>query len=141
MFSHGIARRRCLIPADGFYELRAVPGQAEKQPLRYRLADGGLFAFAGLFTGFRDRMDEHATCLIVTTAANALVQPVSSRMPAILDAAAEGRWLDRRQRDAARALALVWPYPAELMAVDLVSRRVSSPLVDGPELLVPDLPS
>jgi putative SOS response-associated peptidase YedK len=76
LFRAALERRRCLIPADGFYEWRAVPSHARRLPVRFRLRDGGLFAFAGLFTGPRDLQVEDATCTILTTGPNELVAPV-----------------------------------------------------------------
>jgi putative SOS response-associated peptidase YedK len=136
LFRDALAKRRCLIVADGFYEWRAVPGEKEKRPMRFRLATGGVFAFAGLFTGPRDRQAEDGTCAIVTVPPNALVAPVHNRMPAILAPEDEALWLDPEVRDPVGALSCLRPYPAELMACEPVDPRVGSPLVDEPSLLV-----
>jgi putative SOS response-associated peptidase YedK len=107
--------------------------------VRFRLRSGEPFAFAGLFTGPRDRQGEDGTCAIVTTEPNALVAPVHNRMPVILAPWDEALWLDPDVRDPAAALACLRPYPADLMACDPVDPRVGSPLNDGPELLRPPL--
>jgi putative SOS response-associated peptidase YedK len=136
LFDHAIRQRRCLVPADGFYDW--VSDDGGHRPLHVRLAGGGLFAFAGLFTGFRDRTDGYGTCAIVTTRANRLIAPFGGRMPAILAPEDEARWLDPKQRDPRAAMALLRPYPPEAMTLAPASRAVGSPLVDGPELLVPE---
>lgn len=136
LFDHAIRQRRCLIPADGYYDWVAEDGG--QRPVHVRLADGGLFAFAGLFTGFRDRIDGFGTCAIVTTRANALLRPFGARMPAILAREDEACWLDPKMRDPRAATALLRSYPAEAMTFAPASRAVGSPLVDGPELLVAD---
>src|SRR5262249_55341275 len=136
LFRDALARRRCLVIADGFYEWRSGPGQKSKQPVRFRLTTGEPFAFAGLFTGPRDRQTEDGTCAIVTVPPNRLIAPVHNRMPAILAPEDEARWLDPGVRDPVAALACLRSYPAELMASDPVAPRVESPLDDAPGLLV-----
>jgi putative SOS response-associated peptidase YedK len=137
LFQRAVRFQRCLIPADGYYDWTLIPGEESRRPLHIRLESGGLFAFAGLFTGFRDRLDEYATCAIVTTTANPLVAPFGGRMPAILRPEDEARWLDPRVRDPAAVLPLLRPYPVEAMTLRLASRLVDSPFNDGPELLDP----
>jgi putative SOS response-associated peptidase YedK len=72
MFRGAVGKTRCLIPADGFYEWQAVPGQRSKQPMYIRLKGGRLFAFAGLYTEKRDELtgEPVPSCAIVTTAPN-----------------------------------------------------------------------
>ena len=135
MFKGSVANRRCLIPADGFYEWMAVPGQKAKQPMYIRLKDGGLFGFAGLYTGHPDGDD--TSCAIVTTAANDVLAPIHHRMPVILDHDAEGEWLDASNTDAVAALAALRPIPADRMVAYPVSRLVSSARNEGPELIEP----
>jgi putative SOS response-associated peptidase YedK len=137
LFDHGIRQRRCLIPADGYYDWVFEDGR--RRPLHVRLAGGGMFAFAGLFTGFRDRQDEFGTCVIVTTRANALIAPFGGRMPAILAPEDESRWLDPKLREPRAILPMLRPYPPEAMSLAPASRAVGSPLVDGPELLLPEM--
>jgi putative SOS response-associated peptidase YedK len=113
--------RRCLIPADGFYEWQDL---GVKQPYRFTLQGGEVFAFAGLCN--------ESSCAILTTAPNELVAPIHDRMPVILRRELEAFWLDPQARDLAPAFA---PYPAELMTAYPVSRRVNSPRVDDLECI------
>ena len=138
LFRDALERRRCIVPADGFYEWRAVAGQKKRMPVRFTLKDGGLFGFAGLFTGPRGSQVEDASCTILTTEPNELVAPVHNRMPVILRPEDEALWLDPAVKDPVAALSCLRPYPAGLMACDRVSALVGSPLNDGPELLRPE---
>jgi putative SOS response-associated peptidase YedK len=135
MFRGAVAHGRCLIPADGFYEWKAVPGRKTKQPMYIRLKGGDLFAFAGLYVQGRDEVGE--TCVIVTTAANEVLAPIHERMPVILDRDAELRWLDRDLEDGQAALSYLRPVPPEQFEVYPVSSLVSSARNEGPELIQP----
>ena len=87
-------RFRCLIPADGFYEWQAIPGERRKQPFHITRADGELFAFAGLWSVWhRGEPDELRSCTIITTAANPRIAEIHDRMPVILPREAEAPWL------------------------------------------------
>ena len=129
-FREPFQRRRCLVPADGFYEWRRV-GRA-RDPFLIRLRDARTFAFAGVWDRWARAADRIESCAILTTAANALVSPIHGRMPVILDRAAYGLWLDPEADDAALQ-ALLRPFPAERMVAYPVSPRVNSPSVDDPE--------
>jgi putative SOS response-associated peptidase YedK len=132
-----LAKGRCLILADGFYEWRLDP-DGTKRPVRYTIDGGSPFGFAGLWTGRRDPEsgDWLRTCTIVTTTANELVAPVHDRMPVILPSAAEDAWLDRGVA-VEEALALLRPYPsAEMHAAD-ASMLVNSVKNDDARLLDP----
>ncbi len=118
-------------PDRRFYRWQATTGG--KQPWHSRLRDGGLFGFAGLYTGQGDE----ATCTIITTSANELLAPIHDRMPVILDAEDEALWLDPDVTDATAALPWLRPYPAEAMEGFPVSPLVSSVRNDGPELVRP----
>ena len=133
-----LTSRRCLIPADGFYEWRRGSGGG-KMPVRFTLADGDLFAFAGLWTSWVDKETGELldSCTIVTTTPNELVAGVHNRMPVILPAASEDGWLDP-ELALADVLALLVPYPADLMRAHAVSRLVNAGRNEGPEILVPD---
>jgi putative SOS response-associated peptidase YedK len=137
MFRDALRYARCLVPADGFYEWQAVPGQKRKQPWYLRLRGGGLFAFAGLYTAPHPDAGVPATCAIVTTTPNELAARLHDRMPAILDPEAEARWLDRQLVDSRDLLPLLRPYPADRMEAHPVSPLVSSPGNDGPALVEP----
>jgi putative SOS response-associated peptidase YedK len=136
LFHQSLERRRCLVPADGYYEWRAVSGHDRRLPVRFTLRGGGLFAFAGIFTGPRDVQAEDASCALLTTRANALVAPVRTRMPVILRPEDEALWLDPKVRDPDAALTCCRPYPAELMRCYDVGPAVGDPLLDAPELVV-----
>jgi putative SOS response-associated peptidase YedK len=132
-----LAKGRCLILADGFYEWRLDP-DGTKRPVRYTLGDGSPFGFAGLWTGRRDPESDEwlRTCTIITTTANELVAPVHDRMPVILPREVEDAWLDR-DVSIDEALALLQPYPAEDMSAADVSMLVNSVKNDDRRLLDP----
>ncbi len=135
MFQDSLERGRCLVPADGFYEWKAVTGQKRKQPYYVKVRDG-LFAFAGLWTPSAGA-GLPPTCTIITTVPNALLAEIHNRMPAILERSDEDRWLDPRVTDTADLLACLRPLPAERMETYPVSALVSSPGHEGPELVEP----
>lgn len=137
LFRGSVARRRCLIVADGFYEWQDV-GQRAKQPVYIRLRDGGLFAFAGLYA---DGGEGPATCAIITTAPNEVIRPIHNRMPAILEPAAEAVWTDPLLTDPLAALACLRPYPAEQLLTFPVARLVSDVRNEGPQLIEPLTPA
>lgn len=126
---------RCALLADGFYEWKREG--KEKHPYRIRLADGGLFAMAGLWS-IRHTGDgsEHATCAIITTTPNDLMRPIHDRMPAILEPQDLSVWLDPKARQA-DLLAALHPYPADEMDAYEVSRAVNSPTNDSPQCIEP----
>jgi putative SOS response-associated peptidase YedK len=134
LFRDALARGRCIIPADGFYEWVAVPGQRAKRPMHFRLRGGEPFGFAGLYTVAPDGQE---TCAIVTTAANELIAPLHHRMPAILEVADEPLWLDPSATDPRTVLPCLRPLPAERMEAFPVGPLVSSVRNDGPELIRP----
>jgi putative SOS response-associated peptidase YedK len=107
-------RRRCLIPTCGFYEWR-VSGK-KKLPVHFRMRDGRLFAFAGLWERWTSPSGiALESCSILTTAANELVRPIHDRLPAILDASRYSDWLDAKNADAGVLLALLAPWPVDEM--------------------------
>lgn len=132
MFREAVARGRCIIPSTGFYEWVAAPGEKAKRPMHLRLKGGGLFGFAGLWTA---APDGEPTCAIVTTAANALIEPLHTRMPVILDPEDEALWLDPDLTEAAAVLAYLQALPPERMELYPVGPLVSSARNDGPELI------
>ena len=137
MFQAAVKHHRCLVPADGFYEWKPVPGQRRKQPYYLRLKGGGLFAFAGLYTPTDARAGAPATCTIITTTANDLVASIHNRMPVILERDDEVRWTDARVTDPATVLPCLRPLPAGRMEGYPVSTLVSSPGNEGPRLVQP----
>jgi putative SOS response-associated peptidase YedK len=132
-FRTAFVRRRCLIPADGFYEWQAVGGK--KQPLHFRLRDGRLFAFAGLWERWTSPEGAAVeSCTVITTEANALVRPAHERMPAIVDPARYAAWLDPAT-SAATLRSLLAPWPAEEMAMVPANVRVNNARNEGPACL------
>ena len=132
-----LAKNRCLILADGFYEWRLDP-DGRKRPVRYTLEDGAPFGFAGLWTGRRDPEtgEDLRTCTIITTSANPLVAHVHDRMPVILPRGVEDEWLDRDVPVEA-ALSLLRPYPPDHMAAADASMLVNSVKNDALRLFDP----
>jgi putative SOS response-associated peptidase YedK len=111
-FRSALRYRRCLLPADGFYEWRAGP--RGKQPYYIRLREGDVFAFAGLWEhweGPDGKVIE--SCTIIVTNANEVLRPVHDRMPVILDPADYHRWLDPSCHDPSALTLLLQLYPAE----------------------------
>ncbi len=135
MFRGSVPKGRCLIPADGFYEWLAIPGQKTKQPMYIHLKGGDLFAFAGLYVKGRDDVGE--TCVIVTTAANDVLSSIHERMPVILEREAEAGWLDRDLEDANAALSYLQPVAPDRFEFFPVSTQVSSVRNTGPDLIEP----
>jgi putative SOS response-associated peptidase YedK len=134
MFRGALARRRCLILADGFYEWRAVPGRKRKQPLHVQLEGGRPFGFAGIFTRAEDG---ELTCAIITCEPNALMAEIHHRMPAILRPEHEDAWLDPEMTDPPALASMLRPYPAEEMEAYPVSDAVNSSRAEGEQLALP----
>lgn len=135
-FKHALAKRRCLIPADGFYEWKKQPGG--NQPYYIRRRDGGLFAFAGLWEEWKSPEGElRQTCTIITTEPNELMSTLHHRMPVILKPKHEAEWLDPAAHYVPALTQLLQTYPdGELEAIP-VSRAVNSPAQNGPALIQP----
>ena len=128
---------RCLIPADGFYEWR-VGRDGKKEPIRFTLTDGSLFALAGLWTTWVNRQTKEVldSCTIVTTRPNSVVAPVHDRMPVIVSRDAEDLWLDPTA-DLEQAMSLLLPYPSNAMTQHVASRAINVASNDSAEILVP----
>jgi putative SOS response-associated peptidase YedK len=117
--------RRCLIPADGFYEWQRTAKL--KQPFCFEVDDGELFAFAGIWDGWKNAEGQWIkTCSILTTNPNALTSTVHDRMPVILDPGGYDLWLDPGMQDVNAISQLLKPYDARLMRCYPVSTRVNS---------------
>ena len=134
-YRQAFRRRRCLIPADGFYEWHSV-GRG-KQPYCIAPADGRPVAFAGLWERWERDGQVLESGTILVTAANALLAPIHDRMPAILDPADEARWLDPRVTDPAVLRPLLVPCPPERLRIWPVGTAVNAARHDGPELMAP----
>ena len=123
-FRDALKSRRCLIPADGFYE-GARTGKA-KQPYCFEVNEGELFAFAGLWDRWRDTGGKIVeTCSILTTTPNAVTSAVHDRMPVILDPDSYDLWLDPGMKDVTAVSALLKPCDARLMLRYPVSTRIN----------------
>jgi putative SOS response-associated peptidase YedK len=136
-FKTALLRRRCLIPADGFYEWKKEgEGKgAKKQPMRIHLKSGEPFALAGLWDEWISPDGSPLrTCTIITTSPNPLMSPIHNRMPAILRRDDEADWLDMAANDRDDIpflLKMLGSYPEEEMAAHPVSTSVNSPAFDG----------
>src|SRR5881409_1355727 len=131
MFRGAFKRRRCLIPADGFYEWKQEGGR--KQPVYIRMKDGEPFAFAGLWERWVGEEDDYIeSCTILTTEPNELLVQVHNRMPVILDAKDYELWLDPDVQEVTRLKPLMHPFSPEQMTYYPVSLRVNNPKHDDP---------
>jgi putative SOS response-associated peptidase YedK len=132
-FRAAFRRRRCLVPADGFFEWRAVAGR-RKQPYYVRPAAGGPFAMAGLWEQWRpsEGGDLIATFTIVTTAANEVLRPIHDRMPVIVAAADYDEWLGSPNPSA-----LLGPWAGAELAIVPIGTRVNDVRNDDPAVLAP----
>jgi putative SOS response-associated peptidase YedK len=131
-FRDAFRLRRCLVPADGFYEWEHRGKR--KQPYLFRKVGGGPLAYAAVWDPWAGPHGVVDTVAVLTTAANELVRPLHDRMPAILTPDHFDAWLDPRQRRADRLLPLLTPYPAEMLEAWPVSDRVNSATIDEPGL-------
>jgi putative SOS response-associated peptidase YedK len=164
-FRQGVRRRRCLLPASGFYEWQPGPTpRARKQPWYFSALPGSpaspvapdvpdapvsplaagagtlpLLAMAGLFEAWRpnDQAEWLLTCCVLTTDANALMAPVHDRMPVLLARDDWARWLDRERQDPDEIAPLLRPCPPEWLQAWPVSPAVSPGSAEGPALIEP----
>ncbi|MFQ5481897.1 MAG: SOS response-associated peptidase [Nitrospinaceae bacterium] len=133
-FRASFKKRRCLVPADGFYEWKT--GSDGKTPYLIRQPSGGLFAFAGLWSEWKQSGEPLRTYTIVTTEAHGALQPLHDRMPVLLAPEEYDSWLaPTTEPDKLRSL--MAPPEATRLEWFAVSRLVNSPHNDGPECLIP----
>jgi putative SOS response-associated peptidase YedK len=131
-FRDPLKSRRCLIPADGFYEWMRT-GKA-KQPYCFEVNDGELFAFAGLWDRWKHPSGNWVkTCAILTTTPNAVTSPVHDRMPVIIDPDSYELWLDPGMQNLSAASELLKPYDPRRMRRYPVSTRINNVANDGEE--------
>jgi len=134
-FSRLLSTRRCIIPADGFYEWQQRAGS--KQPYRIIMKDESVFSLAGLYDIWADAKGHKlATCTIITTEPNSLMADIHHRMPVILRREDEAEWLGRNHTDVSALLKLLQPYQAEKMRAYPVSSSVGNVRNNSPELLM-----
>jgi putative SOS response-associated peptidase YedK len=133
-----LEKRRCAIPADGFYEWKALEGGGRKQPYLFSRAGGEGFWFAGVFS--KSRKEEPIAenqCAIITVDPNELVEGVHNRMPAMLEADGLTDWLEGEPEEAFGALQ---PFPSTAMTALAIGRAIGNPRNEGPELIAPAEP-
>ena len=142
-FRASFAKRRCLVPADGFYEWEQLSPKI-RQPNLIRRIDGEPMAFAGLWSPWRDPAEPDGELVrsftIITTSANATLAPIHDRMPVMLPQSAWDRWLDPRAAEPgeiAELTGLLVPAPDDLLLRFPVSRRVNNPRNQGEDLVLP----
>jgi putative SOS response-associated peptidase YedK len=134
-YRNAVKRRRCLVPADGFYEWKR-DGE-RKRPHWVHPRSGGPIAFAGLWeTWMGPNGEELDTAAIVTTAANDELKPLHDRMPVVISPDAFDLWLDPNA-DLQMAMSLMTPAPNDFFAAHEVSAAVNRAANDGPSLLTP----
>lgn len=132
--------KRCLIPADGFYEWKKTPGQGAKIPYRITLKDQKPFAFAGLWDEWLGPDGSQVkSCVIITTAPNALVAEIHDRMPVILHPQDYAAWLSPEARAPQELQPLLTAFPAAEMSAYPVGRLVNNARLDTPEMIQPAL--
>ena len=138
MFRHALRKQRCLIPASGFYEWKAVSGQRSKQPFYISLKDGAPMSFAGLWES--TRMPDGSvleSCTIITTEANTMLAPIHNRMPVLLDHNDWSLWLDSAPLQQEQLKALLKPLIADNIQVWGVSHAVNKAGNDSSALIEP----
>lgn len=135
-FRDPLTNRRCLIPADGFYEW--VRTGKVKRPYCFEVNDGELFAFAGMWDRWTDpNRNTVETFSILTTSPNAVISAVHDRMPVILDRDSYDMWLDPGMRDMTTVSELLKPYDAQLMRCYPISTRINHVANDDEECSSP----
>ena len=138
-FRTAFRHRRCLIPADGFYEW--LKSEGRKQPYLIRMHEGRPFAIAGLWEAWRDQGGKKIESFtVLTTTANEVAGQVHNRMPVIIGPENYDTWLDPKQEDDEKLRSLLAPFAADQMEAFPVSSRVNSPKNDDAECIKPVRP-
>jgi putative SOS response-associated peptidase YedK len=136
-FRSAFARRRCIVPADGFYEWDRAGGT--KQPYLLRPPGDGVLAMAGIWSAWKDPATGLwvPSAAVITTAANAAMGVIHDRMPVLLPRDAWERWLDPAFADPGELQGLLVPAPDDVLVMVRVSKAVNNVRNDGPELVAP----
>jgi len=135
-YKHALRYRRCVLPADGFYEWKREPGG--KQPYYFYRSDGAPLALAGLWEYWQSPDgSEIFSATVLTTRANGLMAPIHDRIPVIIEPAELDRWLHWRSEKAADVADLMRPPEEAVLTCHPVSTAVNSSRHDGPELILP----
>jgi putative SOS response-associated peptidase YedK len=165
MFRRALARRRCIVPADAYYEWQRLdpatgkplrpdaqrrsegsasqqrrPGRSVKrQPWVFRAADGSMLALSGLYEVWRQSPEDEwlVTCTLITTTANELMSPVHDRMPVVLRPEDYETWLNPGELDEAELRSLLAPPPDDFLECYRVGPAVGSSKAEGPQLVEP----
>ena len=141
-FKSALKTRRCIIPADGFFEWRQDPDTGQKIPTYIHLPDKAMFGFAGLWDRWTSEDGEVLrTCTIITMPANSFMQTIHDRMPAILPPQNETSWLNQAETDVSTLLSLLVPIDSSSLASFAVSKAVNSPRTDTQDCIAALLPS
>jgi putative SOS response-associated peptidase YedK len=139
MFRGLTKKKRCIVPASGFYEWRQMDGR--KQPYYITSDDGELWGFAGLYDETRaEDIDAAGSFTIITTSANPLLSSLHERMPVILRREDEGDWISAELEDPHEIEQFLLPYPEEEMQFYPVSTAVNNTRNNSPELIEPEGP-
>lgn len=135
-YQRPFAKRRCIIPADGFFEWKKLPDQKAKQPMYIYRTDGEPMAFAGLWELWRPKTEDGTSsedesswirsCTIITGAPNETMAPIHDRMPVILPPSAWADWLAPENDDIAALGKFLVPAPASLITAHPVTTRVNN---------------
>lgn len=139
-YKRAFAKRRCIIPVDGFYEWQKRPGHKTKQPYYIERADGEPLAFAGLWEIWRGPSGDDEpfpSVTIITGPANEKMAAIHDRMPIVLPPSTWDTWLDRDVDDLDRLGGFLVPAPAELITLRPVSTEVNNVRNRGPHLTDP----
>ncbi|MDB5100258.1 MAG: hypothetical protein JWM80_4679 [Cyanobacteria bacterium RYN_339] len=134
-FRAAFKARRCLVPADGFFEWEKTPHG--KQPIYFQLEDKRPFALAGLYERWQGPDGPVTSCTLITTQANDLVNTYHDRMPVIVPAEGFNTWLDPDLHDPAVLQPMLAPYPPGMMIATKVNSRVNTATNDDPACIEP----
>ncbi len=134
-FRDAFKKRRCVVPADGFYEWTGAKGK--RRPIWFHRADGKLILFAGLYEDWFPEKDKpETTFTIITCDANAVTRPIHNRMPVILESRAADDWMNPREADPLSLKRLLIPAADDVLVAQPASPLANSVKNEGPELLV-----
>lgn len=134
-FKRLLKKRRCLIPASGFFEWKKTQGR--KQPYHIRLKNNEVFSFAGLWDQWEYEGEIVNSCTILTTRPNELMTDIHNRMPVILTKESEKIWLNEEIDHFGELKSLLAPYDSQQMIAYVVTPKVGSPKNEGPDLVKP----
>jgi putative SOS response-associated peptidase YedK len=137
-YREAFKHRRCIIPADAFYEWQET-GESLKQPYAIVMKDRGAFGFAGLWEKWTDKASGEVihSCTIITTEPNALCALIHNRMPAILDPADYTQWLGEKVANEDELRAMLGPFPVGRMACFKIGTKIGNVKYDEPGLVEP----